>query len=277
MAYTDFTWGDDNDEGGRLRVNTGTRSSNATSLSEELEDWLHRDMDMDITFDMDSNGLIQTSHPWTTPPESIISQPRLSSETLSPHTNIITRTSSERLQLSHIRTAQDGHGCEAQALSILQSLHYGPSSDRSDAMSNPSVDTVLVANQASLTRLAPLLTCPCARNPHIALLHGAIMSKIMFWYRVGVTGRGQAEGVAVVPLRPMEIQLGMLDLDTDDQATLQRTVLLSELRKAEKILRQFDEYLTRDEQGTTCQSMAMRKIQEELDSIIREIKQGQRE
>lgn len=277
LAYTDFPWGDDNDEGGGLRINAGTRSSNATSLSEELEDWLHRDMDMDITFDMDSNGLVHTSHPWTTPPESIISQPHISSETLSPHTTSIMRASSERLQLSHIQTAQDGHGCEAQALSILQSLHHGPSSDHSDCMSNPSVDRVLVANQAALTRLAPLLTCPCSRNPHIALLHGAILSKIMFWYRVGVTGRGQAEGVAVVPLRPMEIQLGMLDLDTDDQETLQRTVLLRELRKAERILRQFDAYLTRDEHGTTCRSMAMQKIQEELDSIIREIKQGQNE
>jgi Aflatoxin regulatory protein/Fungal Zn(2)-Cys(6) binuclear cluster domain len=220
--------------------------------SDDLEDcqWLNRNMGMDIPFNADKNGLSYPDPAWITPPASIIQQP----------------------------CAPANHNCEMEAMSILQSLYLSPGGDQADPLSIPTLDTVLVANQAALARLTSLLTCSCAKDPHIALLHGAIVSKIIFWYRAGVTGQGQTEGVAgAVPLRPMEMQLGILDLDADDQTTIQRTVLLRELRKAEKALHRMGAYLTGEGKSTTCQSMAMQNIQEELGAIVQAVKEAQEE
>ncbi|SPJ72571.1 related to fusarubin cluster - transcription factor [Fusarium torulosum] len=129
-------------------------------------------------------------------------------------------------------------------------------------------------NKTALGNLIPLLKCPCARNPHIAMLHSAILSKVIFWYRVAVTARYHSDGVE---LQPMKIQLGMLDLDDEDQATLQRALLLSELRKAEKILETFDSFSVREDGIPSWHASALRNMREELQVIIQKIKRGQRD
>jgi hypothetical protein len=136
----------------------------------------------------------------------------------------------------------------------------------------PSIDTVLSVNKAALTNLIPLLKCTCARNPHITMLHGAILSKVIFWYKVAVTPRYHTEGVA---LKPIKIQLGILDLDDEDQATLHRALLLRELRKAEKVMETFDSFCrTKDETGSWHTS-TVRNMREELQAIIQKIRNGQ--
>ncbi|WZH41930.1 Fusarubin cluster-transcription factor [Fusarium acuminatum] len=140
------------------------------------------------------------------------------------------------------------------------------------ACSTQSIDTVLSVNKAALANLTPLLKCPCGRNPHIAMLHSAILSKVIFWYRVAVTARYHSEGVE---LRPMKIQLGMLDLDDEDQATLQRAVLLRELRKAEKVMDTFDSFSVREDGVPGWHASAVRDMREELQAIIQKIRKGQ--
>ncbi|KAL2671405.1 hypothetical protein Neosp_013991 [[Neocosmospora] mangrovei] len=180
---------------------------------------------------------------------------------------------------------KQAHDCEALALGVLRSLHHHNADGicKAPAAANggmnlakpmPSIDTVLFANKAALTNLIPLLKCPCARNPHIALLHSTILSKTIFWYRVAVTARYHAEGAE---LRPMKIQLGMLDLDDDDQATLQRAVLLRELRKAEKVMETFDECSASEEEVPEWHATAIQNMKEELQEIIQKIKKGQGE
>ncbi|ENH69488.1 hypothetical protein FOC1_g10011844 [Fusarium oxysporum f. sp. cubense race 1] len=140
--------------------------------------------------------------------------------------------------------------------------------------STPSIDTVLSVNKTALTSLIPLLKCHCARNPHIAMLHSAILSKVIFWYRVAVTARHYTDGVE---LRPMKIQLGMLDLDDEDQATLQTTVVLRELRKAEKVMEAFDSFAGGDDGELDWHVVAVMNMREELQGIIQKIKKGQGE
>jgi hypothetical protein len=134
------------------------------------------------------------------------------------------------------------------------------------------MDTVLSVNKAALTNLIPLLRCSCAQNPHIAMLHSAILSKVIFWYKVAVTVRYHTDGVA---LQPIKIQLGVLDLDDEDQATLQRTVLLRELRKAEKVMETFDSSYTGEEEAPRWHVSAVRNMREELQGIIQRIINGQ--
>ncbi|KAJ4282636.1 fusarubin cluster-transcription factor [Fusarium oxysporum] len=74
-----------------------------------------------------------------------------------------------------------------------------------------------------------------------------------------------------VELRPMKIQLGMLDLDDEDQATLQRTVVLRELRKAEKVMETFDSFAGGDDGGLNWHAVAVTNMREELQEIIQKI------
>ncbi|RSM08782.1 hypothetical protein CEP52_004514 [Fusarium oligoseptatum] len=248
----------------------------------KLDNWAFHDIDM--MFDFDDTSYISLTEPWKTTPGSLTSQQTLS-ETITPPEQQTTpaeqptnATSTPPIEPPH--DPKQAHDCEALALGVLRSLHHhnadgickAPAANGSKPM--PSIDTVLFANKAALTNLIPLLKCPCARNPHIALLHSTILSKTIFWYRVAVTARYHAEGAE---LRPMKIQLGMLDLDDDDQATLQRAVLLRELRKAEKVMETFDECSASEEELPKWHATAIQNMKEELQAIIQKIKKGQGE
>ncbi|KEY63845.1 hypothetical protein S7711_09907 [Stachybotrys chartarum IBT 7711] len=137
-----------------------------------------------------------------------------------------------------------------------------------------SVDKIIIANRAALAILPNLLDCPCARYPHLALLYISILCKILFWYRVAVSidgtrrcttattdcedqvGRRQTDGLHTASsvssesstarsnafhVQPMKIQLGELQLDGDDQTSLQNSILLKELRKMDKTLQKLRE------------------------------------
>lgn len=254
-----------------------------------------------MTFDLNDESCISLSltEPWKTAESMTNMSQAQPSEVMSPLGQPV---AAERLHIgSKNKTAttaslsgdkKQAHDCEALALSVLHSLHYSPNdttckephtcsapNDMVPASSKPpcamlSIDTVLSANQAALTKLTPLIKCSCARVPHIALLHSTILFKAIFWYRAAVSGRDHVEGVE---LRPMIIQLGILDLDDDDKKALQRSVLLREVRKAEVVVESFQACSPRDDQVPNCHTLAARKMQEELHAIIQEIKRPQSE
>ncbi|RGP80523.1 fusarubin cluster-transcription factor [Fusarium longipes] len=168
------------------------------------------------------------------------------------------------------------HDCEAMALRLLRSLHCDDRTTElcKQAHSNrtshpPSIDTILSVNKAALANLIPLLRCSCGRNPHITMLHSAILSKVVFWY--GVASRHHTEGA----LKPIKIQLGILDLDDEDQATLQRTLLLRELRKAGKVMDTFDSCHDTDYKAASWYVSVVRGMREELQAIIQRVDNGQ--
>ncbi|KAF4336140.1 fusarubin cluster-transcription factor [Fusarium beomiforme] len=252
---------------------------------EMLDSWASHNVDVTVDFD-DING-ISWVEPWKSLGFMSDTTASQSSGMVSPDLSLSTEPilSIKAPESTTMQGPKHSHDCEALALKLLRSLHCNPNTDQNtckqpspsppnQTCSTPSIDTVLSINKAALTNLIPLLKCHCARNPHIAMLHSAILSKVIFWYRVAVTARYHADGVE---LRPMKIQLGMLDLDDEDQATLQRTVVLRELRKAEKVMETFDSFSGGHDGVPSWHVVAVRNMREELQRIIQKIKKGQGE
>lgn len=123
-----------------------------------------------------------------------------------------------------------------------------------------TLDKVLHCNKAALGNLSQLLDCSCAHQPHLALLYASIVSKILLRYRIaahiqspsppGVFSKPLTSSCAQSspnlskvgqPLRPggvfpTSIQIGVFNMDEEDQLTLQRGLLLREARKVEKVI-----------------------------------------
>ncbi|WQF76842.1 Putative aflatoxin regulatory protein [Colletotrichum destructivum] len=93
------------------------------------------------------------------------------------------------------------HDCENRASNLLRSLHYDPNLfaqvkqiaaadmplvDGDGPVTIPSVDKIILASRVALATLPDLFDCPCSRYPHMALLGVAILSKVLFWYRVAI-------------------------------------------------------------------------------------------
>ncbi|KAI0441970.1 hypothetical protein F4803DRAFT_520840 [Xylaria telfairii] len=262
-----------------------------------LQEWSQHDVE--IAFRVDDACDLSTMTTRETP--DIMVQLQSSHKVPCSSWNMVTEPSTlaERLSSSTPTTilssdsqhSEKGHNCEARALSTLHSLQYNPESlpsnsferglkiheDNSRGLAEPprstlSVETLLSANQSALNTLQDLFTCPCAQNLHMASLYSAILAKVFFWYRVAVTARYQTDGVE---LRPLKIQLGTLDLDEVDQKSLQRAVLLRELRKGEKVLEAFNA-LSRTEEGSPVGHKLWydQKINE-AQAIIQEIQNDQ--
>jgi hypothetical protein len=287
---TDFAWED-------YSNTPGSSSTKIDGEFEILDSWASHSMDVAIDFD-DINSMSWTD-PWKSLGLWSDTSPSQSSGMVSPDLSLSpeqimsmkpTSPGPPNILGSNMQGPKLSHNCEATALRLLKSLHCHSNTDKSATLckqlhntSNgmitakqscpmPSIDTVLSVNKAALANLIPLLKCPCARNSHIAMLHSAILSKVIFWYKVAVTTRYHSEGVE---LRPMKIQLGMLDLDDEDQATLQRAMLLRELRKAEKVMEMFDSFSVREDGVPSWHASVVRNMREELRVIIKNIKKGQ--
>ncbi|CEI41486.1 hypothetical protein FVEN_g3642 [Fusarium venenatum] len=233
---------------------------------------------IDVPIDFDGLNAISWVDPWTSLGFGLDVSPSGSSGILSPD-SLLSIEPADPTTATKMQAFKQPHECEEAALRLLQSLHCNDQTTEfcKQAHGNesphpvPSIDTVLSVNKAALANIIPLLKCACARKPHITMLHGAILSKVIFWYKVAVTARYHTEGVAI---RPIKIQLGMLDLDEEDQATLQKTVLLRELRKAETVMETFESsYNTKGEMASWNVSAA-RSMTEQLQDIIRKIKNG---
>lgn len=187
------------------------------------------------------------------------------------------------------------HCCYNLAYTTLESLHFrslesgsasttsttsnaSPVSPTSSPFSNffhsaaPSgqtLDSVLRNNKTAISNVLQLLTCPCAHDPHLAMLYASIASKILIWYQIagGIkpsystpptthsastpssigsmtgcmgssmptsrSGLGSSTPAAIT-LTP--ITIGAFSLDEDDQEPLRRQFLLSELRKAGQLI-----------------------------------------
>ena len=136
---------------------------------------------------------------------------------------------------------------------------------------------MLATNKAAMCELAELLECSCKENPHVALLHLTILSKIVFWYNVVVTATYYSEKV---DLKPMKIQFGVLNLDDDDYAPLHRAVLCRELQKAINIVRAFEVQFSSSSisvsgNETPWGRTIIRAIREDLERCVREVEKPQ--
>ncbi|KAH6975836.1 hypothetical protein EDB80DRAFT_594528 [Ilyonectria destructans] len=90
-----------------------------------------------------------------------------------------------------------GHDCPREAYDILRNLsfpnpntiHSTPSSGTTPSSATNNVDNqvpldhVLRLNSEASERLGALLSCPCARSPHLAFLYASIISRVLLWYQ----------------------------------------------------------------------------------------------
>ncbi|KAH7139673.1 hypothetical protein B0J13DRAFT_527348 [Dactylonectria estremocensis] len=89
-----------------------------------------------------------------------------------------------------------GHDCPRAAYDILRNLSFPNNTTHSTSsltsasassslhMGNQvPLDHVLRLNSEASERLGPLLSCPCARSPHLAFLYASIISRVLLWYQ----------------------------------------------------------------------------------------------
>ncbi len=88
-----------------------------------------------------------------------------------------------------------GHDCSREAHDILGSLSFlktrnaysTPQSPPGSTTASPAnrvpLDHVLYLTREASERIGRLLTCSCARSPHLALLYASIISRILTWYQ----------------------------------------------------------------------------------------------
>ncbi|KAF2266556.1 hypothetical protein CC78DRAFT_531528 [Lojkania enalia] len=82
-----------------------------------------------------------------------------------------------------------GHDCPREAYDVLGSLSFLNLNQMALAPTSSMpvpLDHALRVNREAGERLGRLLTCSCARSPHLALLYASIFSRIMIWYQQAV-------------------------------------------------------------------------------------------
>ena len=213
--------------------------------------------------------------------------------------------------------SKEVHDCEAHAIKILRSLHrwplYSPdmlseimSSNHTQAVSetcldnghtNPevfySLDTILYANKRALLGVDKLLDCSCVQHPHLATLYISIITKMLSLYEIAVTtdvssadcanstaSMASATHTSSGPrlAHNLTIQVGVFDLDEEDQAILQRGLLLQQLGKMERVIDKFaslDSGDPRDHDISVRQwlSVATSMIKKELQRVCQSCKE----
>ncbi|KAF2794400.1 hypothetical protein K505DRAFT_349312 [Melanomma pulvis-pyrius CBS 109.77] len=140
------------------------------------------------------------------------------------------------------------HDCTQFAFQTLNSLYAPPSSQPSagdfNGASNglPTLDSVLSTNKAAVDKLFVLLGCPCSGNPHFSTTIAFTIVKILSWYQaVAGVNPDSSFNTQMEAFTPTPISLGEFRLDGEDEDTFRTQLVLSELRKVEKLIDKFSE------------------------------------
>lgn len=182
---------------------------------------------------------------------------------------------------------------------------YTKSGEITDRM--PPLDKVLYFNRAAISTLQELLDAPGFHRPHLALLYMTIVSKVLFWYRLIVSSQHQSKLGPRPPsldndkasnrhasppstcsnttdrgVQSVSFQIGVFDLEDEDQKLLIKGVLLREVRKLEDIVIKMrmlgDEYTRSNEcdggqHGSSWYGVAGYKMQAEIQNALRQIEE----
>jgi hypothetical protein len=146
--------------------------------------------------------------------------------------------------------ALQGHDCTQFAFQTLNSLYAPPSSQPSANDFNgtsdglPTLDAVLSTNKAAVDKLYVLLGCPCSSNPHFSTTIAFTVTKILSWYQAIAGVHDQEDSSINTQMEAFThtpISLGDFRLEVEDEDTFRTQLVLSELRKVEKLIDKFSE------------------------------------
>ncbi|KAF2158990.1 hypothetical protein M409DRAFT_61176 [Zasmidium cellare ATCC 36951] len=151
---------------------------------------------------------------------------------------------------------QTGHGCYDIAHCALASLCFQPHS-----MPNPAqrqepknltlnFEDILGGTKEALSTLEQLMTCWCAKIPHMALLHAFLVTRIVFWHRVAVgstvsyvvqrtPGGSPQSHQRSLSISSNPMTMGTYIPDAEEQRQMQRLSLVRNLKKMEELLQMF--------------------------------------
>lgn len=185
-----------------------------------------------------------------------------------------------------------------------RSTSFGEVTDRM-----PPLDKVLYFNRAAISTLKELLDSPCVQQPHLALLYMTIASKVLFWYRLVISSQYQSKSGPRSPsssdynnntsnghpsppssdsnttdraVKSVSIQIGVFDLEDEDQKLLMRGVLLREVRKLEGVVDKMkmlgdehrrDNEFDDEQNESNWYGVASNKMQAEVRDTLRQIKE----
>ncbi|KAJ4296679.1 hypothetical protein N0V90_006727 [Kalmusia sp. IMI 367209] len=148
-------------------------------------------------------------------------------------------------------TTTSSHDCTQFAFQTLNSLYSPPASQPAagdfNGSSNglPTLDSVISTNKAAVDKLFVLLGCPCSSNPHFSTTIAFTIVKILSWYQA-ISGASQSEGDSPINTQ-MEafshspISMGDFSPMGESEDTYRTQLVLTELRKVEKLIDKFSE------------------------------------
>jgi hypothetical protein len=168
------------------------------------------------------------------------------------------------------------HDCEAKAMAALYSLHYctvlrtdipTESSRKLGTITSHMIplDKILFCNRKAIRTLQALLDCPCAYQPHLALLYATIISKVMYWYRLAFASQDPSRsssnlddlqdsngtfvetsltstdsslhcGPTSRAVKSAAVQIGGFELEGPEQRQLTRSILAMEVRNLKAVV-----------------------------------------
>ena len=164
------------------------------------------------------------------------------------------------------RPLNDSNSCETT--SPLCSTSSGCAS----AQARQSLDDVLSCTRDAMGNMQHLLKCPCARDPHMAMLNASIIMRILFWHQLvaGIrtssylplptsdggsafietfasstgtpaswSSRGSCSATPTTFIAPEPVRLGNYIPDQADQEHMQRLFLLINLQKVKQLIDAF--------------------------------------
>ena len=137
------------------------------------------------------------------------------------------------------------HDCTQLAFQTLSSVYNPPSTAGYHGTSNglPSLEAVLSTNKAATEKLYGLLSCDCSSNPLFSTVINLIIMEILNWYQAiaGVHQQGERSTLEV-QMKAFAYPYGSPGpSDLEPENTYRTNLILSELRKIEKLIDKFSE------------------------------------
>lgn len=152
-------------------------------------------------------------------------------------------------------TTTSTHDCTQFAFQTLNSLYSPPASTPSTGDFNgssnglPTLETVIATNKSAVDKLFVLLGCPCSSNPHFSTTIAFTIVKILSWYQAISGASAESESLLNTHMEAFShspISMGDFSPMSESDDSYRAQLVLTELRKVEKLIDKFSERYTKN-------------------------------